>query len=150
MKPMTVCDDSGLILKQSWPTSQQHANVLWKKWLLEYLPSLTCRSKWHAKPKPLAQGDLVIIFDSSLPRNIWIRGEDLETRSASDGQVRSAKVLTKQGIMERPATILAIFDFARQVESGFEGGSNHNVNATSKILVFAMLATSLICQFYII
>lgn len=69
--------------------------------------------KWF-RTKPLCQGDLVIIVDPSLPRNIWLRGKVLETRLAGDGQVRSATVLTQRGILERPVTKLAILDVAPQ------------------------------------
>ncbi|XP_075157943.1 uncharacterized protein LOC142231210 [Haematobia irritans] len=125
MKPLSMCDDRGIVLRQNWLTSQQYGNIFWKKWLAEYLPSLTCRSKWHEKPKPLEKGDLVIIVDSSLPRNVWLRGRVLETRLARDGQVRSAKVQTQRGIMERPATKLAILDVALEKESGSEKVSSH-------------------------
>lgn len=118
LKPISVCSDSGILLKQNWLLSQQYANIFWKKWLAEFLPSLTCRSKWYEKSKPLCQGDLVIIVDPSLPRNVWLRGKVLQTRLASDGQVRSAKVLTQRGIMDRPVTKLAILDVAPQRESG--------------------------------
>ena len=125
LKPMSVCSDSAILLKQSWLISQQYANIFWKKWLSEYLPSLACRSKWHDRPNPLCQGDLVIIVDPSLPRNVWLRGRVLETRLAKDGQVRSAKVLTQHGVLERPAAKLAILEVAHQKESDCEEASCH-------------------------
>lgn len=125
LKPMSACSDSGVVLRQSWLTSQQYANIFWRKWLREYLPTLTCRTKWHDRPRPLSPGDLVIIVDPSLPRNVWQRGKVLETRLASDGQVRSAKVLTQHGILDRPVVKLAILDVAPQRESGDEQTSCH-------------------------
>lgn len=125
MKPMSVCSDNDILLKKSWLTSQQYANIFWKKWLTEYLPSLTCRTKWYDRTKPLCQGDLVIIVDPSLPRNVWLRGKVLETRLAEDGQVRSAKVLTQCGILERPAAKLAILEVAPQQKSDGEEASCH-------------------------
>lgn len=118
LKPMSSCDDSGIVLKQSWRISQQYANIFWKKWLAEYLPSLTCRSKWFEKPKPLVVGDLVLIVDPLFPRNVWVRGRVLETRLAKDGQVRSATILTSRGIFERPVTKLAVLDVASRLEYG--------------------------------
>ncbi|XP_075162909.1 uncharacterized protein LOC142235544 [Haematobia irritans] len=125
LKPMSTLDDSGVLLKRNWLISQQYGNIFWKKWLAEYLPSLTCRTKWHEKSKPLGQGDLVIIVDPSLPRNVWLRGRVLETRLAQDGQVRSATVMTKRGIMERPVTKLAILDVAGRNKSDNEETSCH-------------------------
>ncbi|XP_073815948.1 uncharacterized protein [Musca autumnalis] len=114
LKPMSMCDDSGVVLRQSWLISQQYANMFWKKWLAEYLPSLTCRSKWFERHAPLRKGDLVVIVDPFFPRNVWPRGKVLETRLAKDGQVRSAKVLTATGILERPVAKLAVLDVASQ------------------------------------
>ncbi|XP_059221875.1 uncharacterized protein LOC131996320 [Stomoxys calcitrans] len=125
LKPMSECSQSGILLRKGWLISQQYANIFWKKWVAQYLPSLTCRSKWFEKSKPLSQGDLVIIVDPSLPRNVWLRGKVLETRLARDGQVRSAKVLTKHGILDRPAAKLAVLEVELQRESGGEESSGH-------------------------
>lgn len=78
----------------------------------EYLPSLTCRSKWFEKSKPLSVGDLVVVVDPSSPRNVWPRGKVLETRVADDGQVRSAKIMTSCGVLDRPVAKLAVLDVA--------------------------------------
>ena len=68
----------------------------------------------------------MIIVDPSLPRNVWLRGKILETRLAADGQVRSAKVQTQHGILERPVAKLAILDVAPQLESDGEEASCHS------------------------
>lgn len=110
MKPLAVYDDSGVALKHNWLSSQQHAEQFWRKWVAEYLPSLTFRSKWHEKTKPLQVGDLVIVVDPSSPRNVWPRGKIVETMIAKDGQVQKAKVLTANGMIVRLATRLAVID----------------------------------------
>lgn len=110
MKPLASFDDSGEVLKNNWLASQQYAEAFWRKWIREYLPSLTLRTKWHEKTKPLDVGDLVIVVDPSSPRNVWSRGKVVETIMAKDGQVRKAKVLTSRGIIVRPATRLAVLD----------------------------------------
>lgn len=110
MKPLATYDDSGIALKHNWLTSQQYADTFWRKWVKEYLPSLTLRTKWHEKTKPLQVGDLVIVVDPSSPRNVWPRGKIMETTVASDGQVRKAKILTTTGIIVRPAARLAVLD----------------------------------------
>ncbi|XP_075163374.1 uncharacterized protein LOC142236009 [Haematobia irritans] len=120
LKPMSLCNDSGVALKHNWRVSQQYANIFWKRWISEYLPTLTCRTKWHERRKPLCQGDLVIVVDPSLPRNVWIRGKVVETRLAKDGQVRSAKIITSNGIMERPVNKLAILDVSSEKKSDNE------------------------------
>lgn len=82
----------------------------WKRWVLEYLPELTRRTKWHQTVKPLAIGDVVIICDETESRGEWKRGVVLEVFTAADGQVRSALVKTSVGKLRRPASKLAVLD----------------------------------------
>lgn len=112
IKPLAMYDDSGVALKHNWLRSQQYAERFWRRWVKEYLPCLTLRSKWHEKVKPLQVGDLVVVVDPSSPRNVWPRGKVLEVSVAKDGQVRSAKILTSRGILVRPAARLAVLSVA--------------------------------------
>ncbi|KAL0803272.1 hypothetical protein ABMA28_017250 [Loxostege sticticalis] len=71
----------GDMLRRSWRESQRLADLTWKRWIKEYLPTLTRREKWYkADEKPLAVGDIVIIADDQLPRGQWPR---LYTRPAT-------------------------------------------------------------------
>ncbi|XP_075160331.1 uncharacterized protein LOC142233319 [Haematobia irritans] len=114
MKPLAELDDSGHVLKSSWLVTQQFAQRFWKRWTAEYMPTLTCRSKWFEKTSPLKVGDLVIVVDPANPRNVWPRGKVVSTKVAADGQVRSAKIMTSCGILERPVAKLAVLDVAQQ------------------------------------
>ncbi|XP_055623242.1 uncharacterized protein LOC129766680 [Toxorhynchites rutilus septentrionalis] len=44
-KPLTNLDDSGVALRMSWCTSQILANQFWKRWVTDYLPEITRRTK---------------------------------------------------------------------------------------------------------
>lgn len=112
LKPTALYDNFSTTLKENWLISQQYAQHFWHRWVQEYMPTLTRRTKWHQKVKPLCVGDLVVVVDPESPRNVWLRGKILETKTATDGQVRSAKVLTTRGILERPAVKLAKLDVA--------------------------------------
>lgn len=114
LKPLAVYDDTDVLLRESWLCAQQYAERFWKRWVAEYLPTLTCRTKWFEKAKPLEVGDLVVVVDPSNPRNVWPRGRVIEVRIADDGQVRRAKVMTSGGVLERPAVKLAILDVAQK------------------------------------
>lgn len=109
-KPLTNLDDSSAALRQNWLTSQILANQYWKRWVSDYLPEITRRSKWFQQPKPIAVGDIVVIADPKMPRNCWLKGKIIGTRVSSDGQVRSATVRTANGVYDRPATKLAVLD----------------------------------------
>ncbi|XP_065094639.1 uncharacterized protein LOC135715167 [Ochlerotatus camptorhynchus] len=112
-KPLVKSDDCHLALKQNWCTSQILANLFWKRWVTDYLPEITRRSKWFQFVKPVANGDVVIIVDPKMPRSCWPKGKVISTISSKDGQVRSAIVQTFTGVYERPAAKLAVLDVQR-------------------------------------
>ncbi|XP_058838652.1 uncharacterized protein LOC131694186 [Topomyia yanbarensis] len=97
-KPLSTNDDSGHALKQGWRTSQILANQYWKRWVTDYLPEITRRTKWFLHTKPISKGDVVVIVDPRLPRNCWPKGKVIETCVAKDGQIRSATVRTANGV----------------------------------------------------
>ncbi|KXJ76372.1 hypothetical protein RP20_CCG009760 [Aedes albopictus] len=115
-KPLTLLNDTGVVLKQAYATSQVLANQYWKRWLAEYLPEITRRTKWYTYTKPISIGDVVIIVDPQLPRNCWPKGKIIGVKTARDGQVRSATVRTAHGIYERATTKLAVLDVRRDGE----------------------------------
>ncbi|XP_053686569.1 uncharacterized protein LOC128736113 [Sabethes cyaneus] len=100
---------SGNVLRDSWKLSQQIVDNLWRRWVREYLPTLTRRTKWFEAVKPLKPGDLVIIVDEHA-RNQWERGRILEIFPDKSGQVRRAMVQTSRGVFARPAVKLALLD----------------------------------------
>ena len=95
-------------LRKRWRESQQLADMFWRRWLREYLPTLAARPKWTTRTAPIQEGDLVAIMDPSLPRNSWPRGRVIQAHVAPDGQVRVARVKTAAGELTRPATRLAV------------------------------------------
>ncbi|XP_053692180.1 uncharacterized protein LOC128740643 [Sabethes cyaneus] len=109
-KPSIAFDDRPMVLKQSWKMSQLYADVFWKKWVAEYLPTLTKRTKWFQPAKPIEEGQLALIVDNGLPRNCWPRGRIVKVVRSSDGQVRRVTVQTASGLLERPAVKIAILD----------------------------------------
>jgi hypothetical protein len=96
--------------KKCWRYSQQLANEYWKKFVLEYMPELTRRTKWYTDTKAIEIGDLVIIIDESAPRNVWERGIVEEVHPGPDKNIRSATIRTSTTIRKRPVSKLAILD----------------------------------------
>lgn len=87
------------------------ADVFWKRWVRDYLPTITRRSKWFTPAKPIAVGDIVMIVDPKLSRNCWPKGRVIGTHESADGQVRRATVQTSSGgIYERSTVSLAVLD----------------------------------------
>ncbi|XP_055617605.1 uncharacterized protein LOC129762983 [Toxorhynchites rutilus septentrionalis] len=127
LKPGTCLDDSAVVLRRSWRASQVEANIFWRRWVRDYLPELTRRTKWFNTVKSIEINDVVIVIDPELPRNCWPKGRIISVNQGKDGQVRSATVQTKSGIYERPATKIAVLDVRREEpvsqEPGVRGGS---------------------------
>jgi len=98
--------------RQRWRQANELADLFWRRWVKEYMPIITTRSKWFPKRHPLTVGDVVIVVDENLPRNLWPKGRITEIVTAKDGQVRSATIKTQHGIMVRPATKTAVLDVA--------------------------------------
>ncbi|XP_037809127.1 uncharacterized protein LOC119601932, partial [Lucilia sericata] len=106
----TPAVDEKVCLRKQWQILQQLKQTFWKRWVLEYLPDLTRRTKWYQPVKPLQVGDVVIICDETEERGKWKRGVIEEVSTAADGQVRSAMVKTSNGRLRRPASKLAVLD----------------------------------------
>ncbi|XP_053691802.1 uncharacterized protein LOC128740289 [Sabethes cyaneus] len=109
-KPPIAYVDSSYALKHTWKMSQVYANRFWRRWIAEFLPTLTRRTKWFNRTKPITVGDIVVIVDNTLPRNCWPKGRVVRAVRSKDGQVRRAVVQTEHGVFERPAVKLAVLD----------------------------------------
>ncbi|XP_062715690.1 uncharacterized protein LOC134291669 [Aedes albopictus] len=116
-KPPIAFDDSSHALKHTWRMSQVYANRFWQRWIAEYLPTLTRRTKWFNRVKPVAEGDIVVIVDETLPRNCWPKGRVVRAIRSKDGQVRRAVVQTASGFLERPTVKLAVLDVGATVST---------------------------------
>jgi hypothetical protein len=55
-------------------------------------------------------GDIVLMMDTSLPRNEWLMGRVVETYPGQDGRVRSVKVKTKISQLVRPITKVCLLE----------------------------------------
>lgn len=109
-KPPTVYCDSPVAIRSSWRMAQHAADLFWTKWVAEYLPTLTRRTKWFEPVRPIEVGDLVVVADNNLPRNCWPKGRIVAVSPGRDGQVRQATVETINGTYLRPAHKLAVLD----------------------------------------
>ena len=97
-------------LKKQWRIAQGLADQFWQRWVKEYLPTLTRRTKWVKNMESVKIGNVVIIADNSLPRNAWPKGKVLRVYPGKDGNVRVADVQTKVGIYRRPVSKICVLD----------------------------------------
>ncbi|XP_055643771.1 uncharacterized protein LOC129779977 [Toxorhynchites rutilus septentrionalis] len=110
-QPSILPTDSAAAIRNTWNQIQHQLDIFWRRWIREYLPTLTKRTKWFGDTRPLAVGDLVLVVDEA-KRNSWERGRVLEIVTASDGRVRQATIQTLRGLLRRPVSKLAVLDVA--------------------------------------
>ena len=78
------------------------------RWTKEYLPEWNVRNKWNKDDvRQLKVNDLVWIVDENVKRSNYKMARVLEVQEGSDGRVRSATVVTKDGKLKKPVVKLA-------------------------------------------
>ena len=63
-----------LYVNRRWRQTQYIANQFWFRWNGEYLNLLMQRQKWFTPQRVHKVGDLVLVTDQLLPRNMWCIG----------------------------------------------------------------------------
>ncbi|XP_062534054.1 uncharacterized protein LOC134203094 [Armigeres subalbatus] len=110
-QPTAKLEDGVKLARGSWSLIQRRIDHFWRRWVLEYLPTLTRRVKWMQETKPVQPGDLVIVIDES-KRNGWVRGRILDVIAGRDGRIRQVSVQTSSGLFRRPVSKVAVLDVA--------------------------------------
>ena len=89
--------------------AQALADMIWRRWRKEYLPTLAMRSKWNKEQRNLKE-DLVLLKSDDVPRSHWPLGRILKTFPGSDGRVRMAEVKTPNGTLMRPVAKICMLE----------------------------------------
>jgi len=97
-------------LRRHWNEVKLFGDHFWQRWVKEFTPVLTRRTKWFERCPPISVGSVVIIVDENLPRNVWLKGGVTNTIPAKDEQVRRATIKAQHGVLGRPATKIAVLD----------------------------------------
>ena len=97
-------------LDERYYYQQQLQNHFWDRWMREYLPSLTVRKKWTQEMTPLKENDVVLITDDNVTRGQWRLGKVVQTFPGTDGLIRTARIQTKRGLVNRPVQRLHLLE----------------------------------------
>ena len=112
----TQIEAETLNLKKQWHQVEEITDHFRKRWVAEYLPTLTKRTKWFTKAKPIEKDDIVIICDGQHRGNDWRRGLVVEVVKGSGDQVRAAFVKTSEGnVRKYPAVRLAVINIEKRI-----------------------------------
>lgn len=96
--PQNLCRDD-------WKAVQQMTNQFWQQFVVEYIPTLTRRTKWFNSVKNLEVGDLVIDCDEDSNRNEWRKAIVERVAIGKGNQVRRAKVRMIRGEKSKLAAV---------------------------------------------
>ena len=88
--------------RKHWKHAQLVADHFWRRWLREYVPRLSRRSKWSTSTRNMAEGDLELGVESSTPSGRWPLGRIERVFPGDNGVVRTAQVRTKSGTYKPP------------------------------------------------
>ena len=90
--PPGMFDVNDVYIKKRWRQVQYLADIFWQRWRSEYLSLLNQRQKWFMPKRAHKIGDIVLVVDQSLPRNLWSLGMIEDLILNNDGHVRYARV----------------------------------------------------------
>ena len=110
LPPGIFCKEDGYG-RRRWRQVQYMANVFWRRWLKEYLPSLQRRQKWSIPQRNFTVNDVVLVLDENKPRCNWPLGRVVEVyTNAGDKLVRSVKLKTSSSELVRPVDKIVLLE----------------------------------------
>ena len=96
-------------LRRVFRVSQAYLDMIWTRWTEEYLPDWNVSNKWNQDDvRQLKVNDLVWVVDENVKRSNYKMARVVEVQEGSDGRVRSATDVTKDGKLKRPVIKLAL------------------------------------------
>ena len=108
--PAQLSDSTHASAESHWRQARAIAAQFWRRWLREYIPTLTKRAKWTSEVRNLCVGDLVLLAGDDTPRGLWPLARVVQVFPGPDGCVRSADVVTATGRLRRPASKICLLE----------------------------------------
>lgn len=96
--------------RNDWRAIQEMTKHFWRRFVLEYMPTLTKRTKWFKQVEPIKVGDVVLVIDERNSRNTWPKGIVEELVMGRGGCIRHVMVRFEKRVLPRPVSKLAILD----------------------------------------
>ena len=94
--------------RKRYARAQAYSDIVWSRWLREYVPTLNRRSKWSSHSnRDLKTGDLVWIVEPTSPRGHYPLARVVKPNFGTDAVARSAEVRTASGNLVRTVIKLA-------------------------------------------
>ena len=105
-----IFTDKEINLRHKWRSVQAATQTFWKRWLNEYLPSLTVRKKWNYHYRNIETNDLVLLKEDNVPRSHYPLARVINTYPGKDRVVRTVKVKTPSNTLVRPVGKICLME----------------------------------------
>lgn len=106
--PFAPDDAEDIDSRRQWRRVNALANMFWRRWLREYLPTLQQREKWVNNVPNVRVSDVVIVVDQNKQRSEWIKGVIKAVYHGNDGIIRVVDVKTINGVLRRPVAKIIV------------------------------------------
>lgn len=108
--PPGVFQKTDIYGRRRWRQAQYLADMFWRRWLKEYLPTLQLRQKWTRASRNFEVGDLVLVVDDNTPRGQWPLGRVVFVHPDGEGMVRQCEVKVGSKVLKRPIVKLCFLE----------------------------------------
>ena len=108
--PPGVFDPADVYSKRWWRQAQHLADVFWRRWVAEYIPTLQLRQKWTHDQPCVKIDDIVLVSEEPAPRGDWPLGRVTDVKLGTDQKPRSATVLVRGKEKIRPISKLVLLE----------------------------------------
>lgn len=78
--------------RAQWKRVQILAEQFWKRWRTEFIQTLQVRRKWTSEQREMKCGDVILLRDKQVIRNMWPMGVVTKIVPSSDGHIRTVEV----------------------------------------------------------
>ena len=105
-----IFTEKELTSKRKWKVTQTLLKIFWKRFLKEYVPSLTVKKKWNKLHRNFKSKDLVLTQTENTLRVFWPLARINETYVSNDANVRSVKLKLPNSMVIRPSNKLYLLE----------------------------------------
>lgn len=134
LKPLGEFSSESEVLRHNWKKSQLFAKAFWRRWTIEYLPTIIYKLNGSIKHQPKI-GDVVIVLGEE-KINSWPKGRIVDVHRGRDKRIRSVKLQLSTGVYVRPVRKIAVLDVMKTNEDSPDpagisilGGNVENVSS---------------------
>ena len=92
-------NEDNISSRKKFKSVQSYSNEFWRRFIKEYITSLSKRTKWFRDQRNFEVGDLLLMHQNNMPRSYWPLGRITKVFPSKDSVVRSIEVKLPNSLM---------------------------------------------------